>query len=285
MVVALAHPRALAGFGSAMLAAVAIAACGAASTTPPAKATVRPMPSASSTPAVIGSQRTVLTQLGLNMHSDPSLTAPVVGTAAQGATLTVQDYQAGNNGWYKVQGASTTGWISADPTLTGAGVFNPYSSTERGFSALILNNWTFSEEPADVIFRPQQGPQSIVVRSGASSSAMGPEAPPGYVQSSTEQEVVCGYTGQLDYYIAGTGAPPAPASPSPGATPGASPTPSAQHLALYAAIRLRFDATHTMEIAYNYASKDQLPAFQDFYNSISFPFPLCQAPAPSASPT
>ena len=275
------HPRAVVACGPALLAAVAIASCGSAGTTPLPRPTARPTPSVSSTPAIIGSQRTVLTQLGLNIHSDASLTAPVVGTAAQGATLTVQDYQAGNSGWYKVQGASTTGWISADPTLTAAGIFNPYSSAERGFSALIANNWTFSEEPADVVFRPQQGQQSIVVRSGASSAAMGQEAPPGYVQSTTEQEVVCGYTGQLDYYIGGTGAQPAPASPS----PGASPTPSAQHLALYAAIRLRFDATHTMEIAFNYASKDQLPIFQDFYNSISFPFPQCQAPAPAASPT
>ena len=267
--------------GVSLLAAVIISACGSGGSTPspsPAR-TLPPTPAVSATPSVVGSQRTVLTQLGLNIHSDASLTAPVIGTAAQGATFTVQDFQTGGGGWYKVQGASTTGWISADPTLTAMGVFNPYSSTARGFSALIPQDWTFAEEPADVVFRPQSGQQSIAVRSGASSSAMGPEAPPGYVQSSTEQEVVCGYTGQLDYYIAGTAA--QPASP----TPGASPTSSAQHLALYAAIRLRFDSMHTIELAFNYTTKDQLTVFADFYNSISFPFPLCQAPAPSASPT
>lgn len=256
---------------------VLVAACGSSAPTPSATAAQSVSPSASPTPKVIGSQRTVLSQLGLNIHSSPDTSSSVVATAAQGTVLTVQDYQAGNGGFYKVQGASTSGWIVADPTLTSNGAYQSYSSSERGFSVLIPQTWTFAEEPADVLFRPQQGQQTIVVRTAANSAALGSEAPSGYVQANSQQEIICGYTGQLDSYQSGGSAPQATPSAS------GSPASAATRLANYAAIRLRFDATHTMEIAFNYATKDQLAVFQDFYNSISFPFPQCQAPAPSAS--
>lgn len=256
---------------------VLVAGCGSPAPTPSATSAHSVAPSATPTPKIIGSQRTVLSQLGLNLHSSPDTSSSVVATAAQGTVLTVQDYQAANGGFYKVQGASTSGWIVADPTLTADGVYQSYSSSDRGFSVLIPQTWTFAEEPADVLFRPQQGQQTIVVRTGANAAALGPEAPSGYVQVNSQQEIVCGYTGQLDYYQSGGSAPQATPSPS------GSPSSAASRLADYAAIRLRFDTTHTMEIGFNYQSKDQLSVFQDFYNSISFPFPLCQAAAPSAS--
>lgn len=260
--------------------AAAIAGCGSAAqptATPTPK--TKPTSSASATPQVVGSQRTVLSQLGLNIHSDASQTSPVVATAAQGVTLTVLEYRPDSGGWYKVQGQTTTGWIVADPSLTAAGVFTSYSSSERGFSALIPNTWTFAEEPADVVFRPQQGQQNIVVRVGPNATALGPQAPSGYIAQSAQQKVVCGYTGIMNFYRQGANS----AAPSAGASPPASS--SAQHLTDYAEIRLAFDAGHTMEIAYNYASQDQLSVFEAFYNSVSFPFPLCQAPAAPASPS
>jgi uncharacterized protein YgiM (DUF1202 family) len=261
----------------AVACATLVAACGSSAPTPSATAAQSVAPSASPTPKVIGSQRTVLSQLGLNLHSSPDTSSSVVATAAQGTVLTVQDYQASNGGFYKVQGSSTTGWIVADPMLTASGAYQSYSSSERGFSVLIPQTWTFAEEPADVLFRPQQGQQTIVVRTGANTAAMGSEAPSGYTQANSQQEIICGYTGQLDFYTSGGTA--AQATPSPSGSPAS----AAQRLSGYAAVRLRFDATHTMEIAFNYQSKDQLSVFQDFYNSISFPFPLCQAPLPSSS--
>ena len=272
--------RAIAVNATVVLACVVgIAACGSSTPTPTATPARSVAPTASATPAIIGSQRTVLSQLGLNIHASPDTSSAVIATAAEGVVLTVQNYQASGGGWYQVQGQSSTGWIVADPTLTASGAYQSYSSTDRGFSALIPQTWTFAEEPADVLFRPQQGQQTIVVRSAASSAALGSEAPSGYVSSESTQEIVCGYTGQLDYYVSGSVASAPPASAS------ASPSSAAQRLANYAAIRLRFDTTHTMEIAFNYQSKDQLGVFQDFYNSISFPFPLCQAPGPSPSAT
>lgn len=261
----------------ALAVAVLLSACGSgASTTPTPRATAKS--SASASPQIAGSKRTVLTQLGLNVHSDPSQSSAVVGTAAQGVTLTVLEYRADNGGWYKVQGQNTTGWIVADASLTASGVFTSYASTERGFSALIPNTWTFAEETADVVLRPQKGEQSIVVRTAANSTALGPQEPNGYVAMSAQDEVICGYTALMRTYREGA----ATAAPTAGASPTASS--AARHLADYASIRLVFDAAHTMEIAFNYASQDQLEVFQDFYNSISFPFPQCQAPAPAASP-
>ena len=253
-----------------------LAACGTASST---SSPSSPLPSASSqvsaTPQVVGSQRTVLTPLGLNIHSDPSATAAVVATAAQGVALTVLDYRPDNGGWFKVMGQSTTGWIVSDPALTGMGTFTSYSSDSRMFSVLVPSAWTFIEETNDVVFRPAQGQQSIVVRNAATLAALGQEAPGGFASSFSEQEIVCGYTGALDEYVRSGGV---------SATSTASPASSAQHLANYAAIRLTFDAKHAIELAFNYESKDQLAVFREFFDSITFPFQLCQA-QPSPSPT
>jgi uncharacterized protein YgiM (DUF1202 family) len=264
----------------AIASALLLAACGSSEKPTSTPTQSAAPPSASATPKIIGSQRTVLSQLGLNIHQSADESSTVIGTAAQGVVFTVQDYNPSNGGWYKVHGQSTTGWIVADTSLTASGTYQSYSSTERGLSVLIPDTWTFAEEPADVVFRPQQGQQTIVVRTAANTAALGSEAPPGFSSSSSEEKVVCGYTGQVDYFVSGGTAGQASAAPS-SASASASPTSSSPHLSNYAVIRLRFDATHTLELAFNYESKDQLSVFQDFYNSISFPFPQCQAPLPS----
>jgi uncharacterized protein YgiM (DUF1202 family) len=264
------------------LSAISLAACsasgtsgGSASGTP--VTTASSTPGASATPRLVGTMRTVMTQLGLNMHADAVRSASVVGVLGQGAQVTVVDYKATDGGWFKVQGQTTTGWIVADSTLTAAGTFTSYASSGRGFSVLYPDNWTFAEEPNDTLFRPQaQGAQTIVVRTAPGLAALGPESPSGYTTSFSNQEIVCGYTGQLLEYQRQSGA----ASPTPAAGS------AATRLAFYADIRLRFDSTHAMELAMNYNVKGDLDVFTDFYNSISFPFPLCQAPAsPAPAPT
>jgi len=220
--------------------------------------------------------RTVLSPLGLNIHSDPSRSAQVVGVAAQGTLLTVLDRRSDGGGWYKVQGQTVTGWIVADPTLTAAGQFVPYQSS-RGFSALYPADWTFAEEASDTLFRPQQGSQgSIVVRTAATTSDFGPVMS-GYVATfSDDMVVVCGYTGKLTEYTRSAGS---SVQPSPNGS-------SAPALQRYAEIRLRFDASHAMLLAFNYASDAELTVFEDFYNAITFAYPQCQAPASAApSPT
>jgi len=265
---------------AALLLLVAALACACGTTSQPATSQT-PIPpgrgsvGASATPQLVGTQRTVLTPLGLNIHSQASVSAAVVATAAQGTMLAVLDYRPDSGGWFKVQGESTTGWIVADPALTASGQFTPYSSDARLFSVLVPNTWTFAEEAVDVVFRPQQGQQTIVVRTAATRSSLGPETPTGYITTYSNVQVVCGYTGQLNEYARSSALP--QTTPSSGGS-------SATRLADYADIRLKFDATHVMEIAFNYETKNQLVAFQNFYNSITFPFPQCQAPAATPSP-
>ena len=255
--------------------ALLVSACGSGTGGPSTGATHTPghgtpTPAPSPTPQLIGTTRTVLSPLGLFMHSDPTLVSTNhIGNLQQGATVTVLDYRPDNGGWFKVMGQSTSGWIVADATLTAMGSFTPYDATT--FSVLVPENWTFAQETTDVVFRPQSGAQSIVVRTAATLAALGAAGLPGYTNNFTQEEVVCGYTGNLlEYSSSGTAA-----TPSSGSS-------SAGHLAMYADIRLKLDATHAMLIGFNYDNASQLSDFANFYNSISFPFPLCQA---TATPT
>jgi Bacterial SH3 domain len=243
----------------------------------PTPATAAPVGSATpspSAPPLLGSTRTVLAQLGLNIHSSPSTAAHVVAVAAQGTTLTVLAYQPGNGGWYQVRGQTVTGWIVAAPSLTAQGLFTGYQSSEFGFNVLYPQSWTFSQQASGVVFRPQQGNLTIVVRTGSTPASFGAGAPPGYISTFSEQLVVCGYTGTLLEYQLAAGAP--------------TPTPSISgvvQLPQYASIVLRFDATHAMAIQFNYSSNADLGVFQDFYNSLSMPYPLCEQvaiPSPTA---
>src|SRR4051794_20239425 len=105
-----------------------LTACGSSG---PGTATPLPVtahPNSSSNAPSQQSVRTVLSPLGINLHSNPSLDSTRVGSASQGATLTVKDHTNSNGGWYQVRGATTTGWITADPTLTAPGYFQSYAS-------------------------------------------------------------------------------------------------------------------------------------------------------------
>jgi hypothetical protein len=196
-----------------------------------------------------------------------------VANAAQGATFTVLDYQSGGGGWLKVQGRSVTGWIVADPTLTATGAFNRYAAA-NGIAALYPQSWGFQQESYGVIFLPQQGTQNMLLETGATLRSFGPSGLPGYTQSTSESIVVCGYTGTLTQY--------AKNASSTGATPTALPVPRLQ---LYAEIRIKFDVAHAMLIGFNYQTSSQLDVFVDLYNSITFPFQLCEATAtPTPSP-
>ena len=258
------------------LTAITVAACG--DTTTPTGVASNPVARGGSGAATASPSsstsgvRTVLSPLGLNIHSDPGVTSPHLGTASQGVALTVLDHTDQNGGWYKVQGQTITGWITADPSLTAAGQFQQYSSTPRAFSALYPVDWTFADEPADVLYHPVDGLQTIVVRNGTTTADFGAAGASSYVGSGQQTVVVCGVTGDLDKYTR-TGAP-AP-SPIPG---------TAGRMAMLAQIRLRLDATHALALDFNYATPADLDVFMAFFNSMIFPFPQCQAPAPSPTP-
>ena len=274
-----ARARRLSAAGWAVGIAALLAACGAAPPRPTPTVTGTPSlpssPTPSPTPQLVGTTRTVLSPLGLRIHSSPALgSANVVANAAQGAIFTVLDYQSGGGGWLKVQGRSVTGWIVADPSLTATGTFSRYAAA-NGVAALYPQSWGFQQESYGAIFLPQQGKQNMLLETAATLGSFGPPGLRGYTQATSGSVVVCGYTGTSTEYAKN-------ASYS-GATPTALPVP---RLPLYAEIRIKFDATHAMLIGFNYQSSDQLDVFADLYNSITFPFPLCEATAtPTPSPT
>ncbi|MDQ2960701.1 MAG: SH3 domain-containing protein [Candidatus Dormibacteraeota bacterium] len=254
--------------------AVLLTACGA--TTQPSDVATNPVvrgggtasPSATPTPGSSG-VRTVLAPLGLNIHASAQLSATVLGTAAQGVTLSVLDHTAQGGGWFKVQGQTVTGWIVADPTLTADGQFTAYQSSTRNFNALYPQTWTFAEQPTAAVFYPMAGVQSIVVRNGALASDFGPVGGTGYVGTGEQTVVVCGVTANLDLYDHVGTPPPAPSAGVAGPLP------------LLAQLRLRLDATHAMSLDFNYTASADLGVFNDFYNSMTFPYPQCEKPAPS----
>lgn len=262
-----------------LLAAALLAGCGdtatptGIATNPPVQGSVAgtasPGPSASPASGV----RTVLSPLGLNLRSGPGVSNALLGTAAQGVVLSVVGHSDQNGGWYKVQGQTVTGWITGDPSLTAPGQFTQYQSTARQFTALYPQDWTFAEEPADVLFRPLSGAQTIVVRTGAKTADFGSPGAPGFGGTAQRTEVVCGVTGDLNLYTR-SGGPPA-STPTPG---------TAGPLAFLAQIRLRLDATHALALDFNYSAAADLDVFSDVYNSMTFPFPQCQLPAPAAAP-
>jgi Bacterial SH3 domain len=269
------------GLTSAGLAAgiaALLAACGTAppktSPTVTGAPSIAVSPTPSPTPQLVGTTRTVLSPLGLRIHSAPALgSANVIANAAQGAIFTVLDYQGGGGGWLKVQGRTVTGWIVADPTLTATGTFNRYRAA-NAITALYPQSWGFQQESYGAIFLPQQGMQNMLLETGATLQSFGQPGLPGYTQSMSGSVVVCGYTGTSYQY--------AKNAAYTGATPTALPVP---RLPLYAEIRLKFDATHAMLIGFNYQNSAQLDVFADLYNSITFPFPLCEATAtPRPSP-
>jgi Bacterial SH3 domain len=240
------------------------------SSTPTAVTIATPSP----TPQLVGTTRTVLSPLGLRIHSTPVLDSKnVLGGFSVGRTFTVLEYQSGGGGWFRVQGRTLTGWVVADPSLSAAGTFNQYSEA-NGVSALYPQTWGFQQESFGALFVPQQGATaSAVLETGNSLKSFGAQGLAGYTQSGSGSVLVCGYTGTLAYYVK--------AASYTGPTP--APLPVARQ-PLYAEIRLTIDSTHAMLIGFNYQNSSQLDVFSALYNSIAFPYPLCEAPA-AATPS
>ena len=235
------------------------------SSTPTAVTIVTPSP----TPQLVGTTRTVLSPLGLRIHSAPVLDSKnVLGGFSQGRTFTILEYQSGGGGWFRVQGRTVTGWVVADPSLSAAGAFNQYSAA-NGVTALYPQTWGFQQESDGTLFVPQQGgTDSALLEMRNSLKSYAAPGLPGYTQSSSASVLVCGYTGTLAYYVK--------AASYSGPTP--VPLPVARQ-PLYAEIRLTIDSTHAMLLGFNYENSSQLDVFSALYNSTAFPFPLCEAPA------
>ncbi|MGD0833016.1 MAG: SH3 domain-containing protein [Candidatus Dormibacteria bacterium] len=226
-------------------------------------------------------ERTVLAQEGLRIHSGPSLSDTVLGTASWGVALAVTGYNAVGGGFYSVQGATVTGWITADPTLSASGNLNAIALQDKDISGVLYpEGWTFADDPGEVVFTPEGGSDlpTLVIRTGTSQAALGTPGLPGYSQVSEDDQVVaCGYTGSLTEYEA----PPA-ATAEPTVDAGGGAVHLLPHFAQY---QVEVTSSFWLDIEMNYATDDQLAVFDNAYNSIRFPFPQCEQPAPTATPS
>src|ERR1700678_2324294 len=84
-----------------------------ARTLPTVTTVVRPTTTTSVPGVQTSGPRTVLSPIGLNVRAGPSKATKVLGTAAEGVVLDVLGHTSQGGGWFKVKGATVTGWISA----------------------------------------------------------------------------------------------------------------------------------------------------------------------------
>jgi uncharacterized protein YraI len=197
--------------------------------------------------------RTVLSPVGINMRAGAGRAAPVIGTAAWGSVLTVLGHTAVRGGWFWVRGASHTGWISSDPTLSAAGEFLPYTSNT--FTALYPPAWAHkASRPTEVVFTSSSGTDSIVATTATTASQLA-EGRTGYGEAGRRTMVVCGVTSDLVTYAhAGS-------------------TSSETYLLQ---IRLVLDPHHALGFDANLSDLGQpLQVFSNFLDSVRFPFPPC----------
>jgi hypothetical protein len=199
--------------------------------------------------------------------------------------LTVLGYTSSDGGWFKVKGATVTGWISALPTLSAPGEFQSYSSSQ--FAALYPASWTESAlrapaaapttsaephptstsapaPPSSVVFRPTSGPGDIVV-TDASSVSLLPHGRAGYGPKSVSPVVACGITaGLVVFQQTGT----SPATSTATSVP--------QPLTYLAEIRFAVDKQHALGL---YADMPDLgttlQTFKAFVASMTFGAPQC----------
>jgi len=208
--------------------------------------------------------RTVLSPVGLNIRAEPATTATILRTAAQGATLSVLAQNNQGGGWLEVKGPTVTGWISADPNLSAPGTFTSYTSTQHQVSVLYPRGWTPTElPPASVVFRAASGSDTVVVTTATTVAQLG-RGRAGYHQTSDQQIVVCGVTGDLVTFVEMGAA-----------------TTTAQSGGVVAErylvqVHLTLDAQHALGIDANLADMSQLQSYRDLVNSVAFPFPQCQ---------
>lgn len=210
----------------------------------------------------------------------------MLGTAAQGVVLTVLGYTSNGGGWFKVKGATVTGWISANPTLSAKGEFHSYSSS--GFAALYPATWTESAlpgykpgpttsapsqatstsapraAPSSVAFRPASGEGDIVAVAAGSVSQL-PHGRAGYGRKSVSQIVTCGITaGLVVFQRAGTSSPASPSTSVP------------ESLTYLAEVRVPVDKQQALGFYSDMPDLGTtLQIFKEFLASVTFSAPQC----------
>jgi hypothetical protein len=201
----------------------------------------------------------VLSPIGLNVRAGPSRSAKVIGSAAYGTVLQLLGHTSQHGGWYKVQGATLTGWISANPAYSAHGQFNSYTSSS--FSVLYPAGWKQSGSPrSGVTFRSPAPTEKVVITTAPSLAKLPPVSrAAGVSQSSSRLFVACGVTG---YFVTYTTAVPN------------------RYLA---AIALRLGAHQALGLRATFTALSQLRTVLDFVNSLSFEISVCVGGLPTTT--
>jgi Bacterial SH3 domain len=201
--------------------------------------------------------QTVLSPIGVNVHSAPSKSDKVIGSAAQGVALLRLGRTAKNGGWYEVSGATVMGWISADPSLSAPGRFNYYSS--NAFNVLFPAGWTDSGKPATgVVFRSHSSLEVVVVTTSTTVAKLPTVAhTAGVSEYGSQQVVACGVTGYLYSYR------------------------TVNPHKFYADAAFSLAAGHALGLKATLTSLSQINKVLDFVNSISFPLAICVGKPPT----
>jgi hypothetical protein len=184
----------------------------------------------------------------------------VIGSAAWGTVLQLLGHSNQRGGWYKVQGATLTGWISANPAYSSRGQFSSYNST--AFSVLYPAGWAQAGVArSGVSFRSPSPGEKVVITTAPSLAKLPPAGKgAGVSQTSSRIFVACGVTGYFVTY--------------------ATSVPN-RYLA---GIALLLDAHHALGLRATYTSPSQVRTVLDFVNSLSFPFAVCVGgPPPKAT--
>ena len=203
----------------------------------------------------------MLSPIGLNIRAGPSKSAKVIGTAAQGTVLQLLAHTPQAGGWYKIHGATLTGWISANPSFSAAGRFGSYTSS--AFNVLFPAGWVAAGTPrSGVTFKPPSTPEKVVV-TAAPSVAVLPSVSQGagVSENNSQQVVACGVTAYLYSFTT--------------STPG-------KYLA---DVKLSLDAHHALGLMATLTSLSQMATVLDFVNSVSFPLPVCVGRPPTTTTT
>ena len=252
---------------AALSLSIGLASCGVGGgqAAPPAttstSSTTAPSPTTTTTthPTQTGGSRTVLSPIGVNVRAKPSLSAKVIGTAAQGVVLTVLGHTDAGGGWFKVQGSTVTGWMTDNASLSAAGKFTTYNAGQYGL--LYPSPWAVHHAKSSTVFRsPLPAGPSVVVSTGTSIAKL-PQLRPGVggaAETGSRRVLACGVTSYLQTF-----------------------TSAKQQVDQ---VLLPLDAHHALGLQAYLHRPSQRQLFLDILNSVWFPFPQCVGGSP-AKPT
>ena len=154
-------------------------------------------------------------------------------------------------GWYKVQGSTVTGWISADTGFTAPGRFGSYTSD--AFSVLFPAGWTSAGMPrSGVVFRAPSSPEKVVITTAPSVAKLPAVSQgAGVSQISSQQLVACGVT---SYFVQ---------------------LHHAEPRQVLRGDRPSSGRGHALGLKATLTSMSEMRTVRDFVNSISFPVAAC----------